>query len=981
MARTPRGQTRSEFGPTVSGTYEFPGTVWQSLGPQPIQSLALPNRAWGNVSGRVSALALHPGDSSTILLGSATGGIWKSTDAGHSWRPVSDTAPALAISSIAYSPSNPSIVYAATGELDNAGAESSSASSLGTYLGAGILRSTDGGETWFRSDVNLPPDAVFARVLAHPTNPQSVLVAIYTYFGVPSGYYFGGIGRSNDGGVHFFPTMSHLVTDMVQDPNDPNTVYFAAANANCNGCPKGGVWVSHDFGLTWLEMFTNSSPVRFVKLGVSRVTPTAIYASFLNADRQHTGTGGIFRSLDAGAHWSQVSADPTMCPAPPATNQCTYDHWIQPDPTDPQTVYFGSIDLYKSVTGGDGWEKLTRNYNSLGIAVSVHPDQHAVAIDPSSPATIFFGNDGGVYRTSDGGATFQNLNATLALSQFNSIVPHHFKANEAIGGTQDNGNVRFKGRPLWQDETSGDGGFNLMRRGSLSPDESLVGHYGGWMELSYDGGATYEDVTACRILYDCENNKPLPSDPMTFYPPAIAAPDAPNTVFFGTSRVWTNTTFGEEPFDWRPLSAASISSGVLTALATVGDGSGAFWAGSRKGEVLFSNDGGATFSLRTAGLPAAVVTKIVAVSPDGLSAYVTFGGFMGSPSRHVFQTSDAGLTWTNVSGDLPDVPVMALAVDPGDPANLFVGTDVGVFHSLNGGANWMSFNQGLPNASIYDLTFSPTTGDLWAATYGRGVYRIPNKGAPTGPCAADANTLCLGGGRFQVRVAWRVPSRGTSGTGAAVRLTGDSGYFWFFSSSNVELVVKVLDGRAINGEFWVFYGALSDVEYTLVVTDTGTGLVRTYVNPSGNLASVADTSAFPGAASLATVVPLSVGSVSTALRPEAVEACDPGSTTLCLNAARFRVQVDWVSPTAAGAGTAVPLSSDTGYFWFFSDGNAELIIKVLDGRGINGKFWVFYGALSNVQYTITVTDTQTGAVRTYWNPQGWLASIADTSAF
>jgi PKD repeat protein len=727
----PGGHTRSEFGPSLAGTLTFPGTIWQSIGPQPIQAMAGSDRAWGNVAGRVSSIALHPTNPSILLLGSASGGIWKSTDAGLSWRPVSDTAPSLAISSIAFSPSSSAIVYATTGELDSASHESSAKSSLGTYLGAGLLKSSDGGETWIRSDVNLPSNAVFARVVVQPTNAQNVLVAVYAYFGIPTGYYYGGIYRSTDGGVHFASVFQGLITDLAQDPNDANTAFLAAANANCTGCPDAGIWVSHDFGLTWAKMFTNSSPVSHVKLGVSRVAPTALYASFLNSDKQHTGTGGIFWSTDAGAHWSPASADSAMCPAPPASNQCNYDHWIAPDPTNPQIVYFGSIDLYKSTSGGGSWQKLTNNYNASMGAAPVHPDQHAAAIVPTSPGTIYFGNDGGVYRSTDGGLTFQNLNATLALGQFNNVVPHPQNADEAMGGTQDNGNVQFTGQPLWTDRTSGDGGFNLIRRDI--PAQRLVANYYAFMRSSVDGGSTYQGATACGVLMDCTNSKPLPADPMAFYPPAVAAPGAASTVFFGTNRVWKNTTFGATASAWSAMSTGAISSDVLTTLDTVGDGSGAFWAGGRNGDVLFSSDGGATFSMRTGGLPTAVVTKLLAATADGRGAYVVFGGFLGSPSRHVFRTSDAGLTWTNISGNLPDVPVTALAIDPTDPAGLFVGTDVGVFRSANGGSSWTSFNQGLPNASVYGLAFSAATGDLYAATFGRGVFRIRAASVPPAP--------------------------------------------------------------------------------------------------------------------------------------------------------------------------------------------------------------------------------------------------------
>ena len=273
------------------------------------------------------------------------------------------------------------------------------------------------------------------------------------------------------------------------------------------------------------------------------------------------------------------------------------------------------------------------------------------------------------------------------------------------------------------------------------------------------------------------------------------------------------------------------------------------------------------------------------------------------------------------------------------------------------------------------------------------------------PCSSDSLTLCLNGGRFQVRVNWRVPSQGTSGVGYGVPLTGDTGYFWFFSPNNIELVLKVVDGRAFNGMFWVFYGALSNVEYTITVTDTVTGTVKAYSNPSGNLASVADTAAFSGAGSLrddgngaseveglTSKVEDPTGDASSDLRPSTLDlrplsgseaACTPGDSTLCLNNGRFKVEVTWRVPSqgTSGKGTAVPLTGDTGQFWFFSSNNIELVIKVLDGTAVNGQFWVFYGALSNVEYTIKVTDTVTGYEKTFVNPSGNLASVADTSGF
>ena len=269
---------------------------------------------------------------------------------------------------------------------------------------------------------------------------------------------------------------------------------------------------------------------------------------------------------------------------------------------------------------------------------------------------------------------------------------------------------------------------------------------------------------------------------------------------------------------------------------------------------------------------------------------------------------------------------------------------------------------------------------------GRELWALPLAG--TGTCVASDTVLCVGGGRFRVEAVWRDFARNT-GSGHAAALTADTGTFWFFSPSNVEVILKVLDGRGVNGHQWVFYGALSSVEYTLTVTDTQTGAVRRYFNPAGRLASVGDTDAFGprGAAAARKQARLarepSPAPLVAERRDAAAKAlCETSATRLCLAGGRFAVEVAWRDfAGGTGAGAATALTSDTGHFWFFSPSNVELVVKVLDGRPVNGKFWLFYGALSSVGYTLTVTDTQTGTTRTYTNPSGRLASVADTSAF
>jgi hypothetical protein len=264
-------------------------------------------------------------------------------------------------------------------------------------------------------------------------------------------------------------------------------------------------------------------------------------------------------------------------------------------------------------------------------------------------------------------------------------------------------------------------------------------------------------------------------------------------------------------------------------------------------------------------------------------------------------------------------------------------------------------------------------------------------------CTASDTVLCLNGERFSASVHWQ-DSNGRSGDGHAMPITGDTGYYWFFTSSNIELVVKVLDARSVNGKFWVFFGALSNVQYTLTVTDTVTGAQKQYINPSGQFASVGDTKAFDPAGISTT----SVRVEGTMAEPESVRAvqgfidaavvsrkaaadftpCEDRPFGFNLSGCRFHIEVDWDDGHGrTGRGNPVQLTNDTGYFWFFADTNVELMIKVLDARPVNGNFWVFFGALSNVQYSVTVTDSVTKSVKRYANPSGTFASVGDTKAF
>jgi hypothetical protein len=333
-------------------------------------------------------------------------------------------------------------------------------------------------------------------------------------------------------------------------------------------------------------------------------------------------------------------------------------------------------------------------------------------------------------------------------------------------------------------------------------------------------------------------------------------------------------------------------------------------------------------------------------------------------------------------------------------------------HSTTTSLDWSNavMRSVIPNA----LPDSPQTDDIQAVQ-----YYYPASSAAV--CTPDAATLCLNSSRFKVQAQYttaagsppigETESALSSGPGQAVPLTSDTGYFWFFSANNVEMIIKVVDGTAVNGKFWVFAAGLTNVNVVITVTDTKTGAVKTYTNPQGTaFQPIQDTGAFAMTPEESLKAPASAGAsalqaataaISTELSGllasgvveeqgadpfstlAAQAVCVPDATTLCLNAGRFQVRVTWTTSTgSSGAGQAVPITADTGYFWFFSSNNVEMLLKVVAGCALNNNYWVFAGGLTNVKVVITVTDMLTGTVKTYTNPQGTaFQPIQDTSAF
>lgn len=687
-------QFRARSGARVgSAMFALTGATngWTALGPGSIPGLFIAS------TGRVSALAMQPGNNSVVYAGGAQGGVWKTTNGGGTWTPLTDGECSLAIGAIEIDPVNPSIIYAGTGEFTNSSA---------SYYGCGVLRSVDAGVTWTQlgaSTFDLPNGgASFARIVidsATAGGTTSTVLYAATSFG---------LYKSVDAGVTWTQQISGRVSDVVM--NRANPQHLVAAVGHHFGGAANGVLTTVNGGTTWTPS-TSGFPtgnVGRIRLGIARTNGMRVYAAV-----QHAGSGsgvfgtllGFYRSDDGGASWVQVNQGNSGMTC---ASQCWYDMYVVVDPADQNRVYFGGLTLSRSTNAGDAWAQ---------ISGPIHVDHHAMAIDPQNPSVIYAGNDGGVYKSIDGGATWAALNNDLSLTQFYpGISVHPTDPVQVIGGTQDNGTVQYNGSPGWAPVIGGDGGYTAINH----LDASSWWGQSQWTPNSGFSGPQRRDAqTGSGFTH--KMNGIDPSDRGQFIAPLFMDPINPRVLYFGTFRLYRTRDNGE---NWTAISGdLSGGSGTITAIGVPRADTAMIYVGTSDGRVQVSQNYGASFTLAS-GLPNRVVKDFVFDPVDPQVAWVTFSGF---GTGHVFKTTNRGATWTNVSGNLPDVPVNAIAhVFP--QSELVVGTDVGLFRTTNDGATWTPW-PGIPNAAVFDLVYNPNTGQLVAATFGRGMFAYQSTAA------------------------------------------------------------------------------------------------------------------------------------------------------------------------------------------------------------------------------------------------------------
>ena len=685
---------------------------WQPLGP--VSVLAGGSQVW---SGRVNSIAIDPSNPKRIFIGAAQGGVWRTTDGGATWTPLTDSKCSLAMGSVTIDPGDSNTIYAGTGELNN---------SADSYYGCGVLKSVDGGDHWDQLGIGTfvsttSASARISKVVVDRSNSKSVLVAASN-----------GLWRSTDGGSSWSLVIQNPVTggggvvsDVVQDVTNPLVFYAAqgaSGGANSNA-PTNGVYKSTDGGATWTRATT--FPITNVgRINLAVASNGAIYAAVQNSASGGSTFGnllGIYISSDGGTTWipRNPSNGATMCNA-----QCWYSMQIAVDPTNPLTVYFGGLSLYKSIDGGT-------TFTDIGL--QIHVDQHAFAFG-SSATTLYAGNDGGVFTSPDGGATWTSLNATLAISQFyGGISVSPTSSTTILGGTQDNGTLEWNGTAPWPAVIGGDGGYTALDQvtGATAFGETQ------WTAGSGFSGPRRRDANGSGFILRVTGINA--ADNAAFIPPMVIDPARPRVLFFGTRNLYRTANSGDL---WTAIGSGLVTSnGVINAIGVAVSDSMTVYVGSTDARVAYTHDLGATWTSAT-GLPTAAITDIAVDSRDARTAIVTFGGFQGS---HVWRTTDGGSSWSNLTGDLPNIPVLAVVIEPGSH-DIDVGTDIGVFTLRNGTTSWAPVLNGLPNVAVYDLVFDAPRSRLIAATHGRGMFSLDVtmtalRGDVTGPNGAPDGSI------------------------------------------------------------------------------------------------------------------------------------------------------------------------------------------------------------------------------------------------
>jgi len=676
------------------------GTGWEFIGPT---NLDIPYQTYYGqraINGRVGALAYHPTDPNTIFLGGAQGGLWRSTDKGQNWTPLTDSWPMLHVSSIAIEPFNASVIYVGTGDYQGFS---------GTAMG--IMKTTDGGTTWTRLGASVFNNSPVSAIVINPDNPQMLVASC----GLNGG---GRVYRSTDGGLTW--TVSINVNANWDNlelglPVGGNRQLWAVSQG-------GGVRRSLDFGATWTSVSVPGLGTGTLDIACAKLDPQVAY--LLDCAGQK-----IFKTTNGGSTWINTT---TNFPGGYNWSQSWYDwHILTSYFADGQgnhdVVYVGLIDLAMSRDGGATWRNMgganwTATYNSSAIT---HNDQHCAVVNGSNLNEVLVGNDGGCYiatfnPTADT-ITWSNLNRNLGITQFYTMAVHPTDSSILLGGTQDNASPHARGDLLnWDNPGAGDGAGC-----AIDPVQTSTRYD------SYQGQNIRRTDNAYATSYSITPSWSGHSTPFI----GMLWLDRTNSRYLYANTNYMNR-YDRTTNSW-VLKLGNFNFGTTNlSLDTATGDSNTIYVGTSTGKVYVSRNFGANWVSidrvgQGGGIPNRAVTWISVGPTNKNEVLVVLSGTGTGKVWHCTDTTAATPQWTNVGSTgsgMPDVPANCLARHPADPQGTwFVGTDVGAFRTTDGGSTWTDISSplGLPNVEVSRLVAVPGTGYLQAATFGRGMWRLP----------------------------------------------------------------------------------------------------------------------------------------------------------------------------------------------------------------------------------------------------------------
>lgn len=646
--------------------------VWRELGPRLIPHGQTYGAEQPPVSGRCNGIYVDPTDARRLVLSTAGGGLWGSMDTGNTWQPLTDYAATLSMGAIASAPSSPNIVYAGTGEADSR-----------VPLGMGLMRSFDAGRTWTHVPLVALAGIGIFDLAVDPQQPLHVWIATEK-----------GLFETRDGGDSVRRVRAALAWDVSIDPANPRDVFVAAEDGLQRSTNGGTAWAR-------VPLSGTTAKTHFERMEVCHAPSDGgvVYVAAAT-DKQAM----LWRRASASAVFSREIAPTKMDVA-----QAWYDWCFAVSPADPNVVCWGAIELYRGTRGSGklDWSKIS----SRNRGNSIHPDQHHVAFDPTDPRTIYACNDGGVFRSRDIGATWTSLNAGLGITEFEFLSQLENEDAWIVGGTQDNGTLAYKGGIHWDQIAPGDGG-DCAAIDAAKP-LSLHSYYGMWIERGAAKGPqafVWEDASPT----DDEDY------PALFYPPMEICG---RVVAKAGKAVFVSEDVGDTWVEVALPTSGDEKPDIASALAVVAERD--IFVGTEKGRMYRITRGArgwADASVKTLASPRdGYVSDIVVPGAANATVWVTSSTF---GAAHVFRSANGGTSWSNRTGNLPDIPVNALVSDPANPDHIYAATDNGVYRSTDGGAKWLDFSNGLPNALVGDLVFHARLRLLRAGTRNRGCWEV-----------------------------------------------------------------------------------------------------------------------------------------------------------------------------------------------------------------------------------------------------------------